>query len=129
MGLQHAGIGELRINLDGTDVGENVEMGPQREQSVLRSRGSGRIVPFGTAHCAEQHGVCRGSEITNAVGQRRAVFVDGYAADVPVFEDEIVPESATHGLHGLDSFGGNLGTDAVATKHGDVEIHVAHGSD
>ena len=129
VGLEHAGVGELGIDLDGADVGEDVEVGAQGQQTILGPGGSRRVVPFGSPHGAEQNRVGRRGQIPDAVRQRSAVFVDGYAADVTVFEDEIVAKGAAHGLHGLDAFGGDLGPDAVAAQYGDVEIHFANGSD
>ena len=124
VGLEHAGVGELGIDLDGADVGEDVEVSAQGQQSILGPGGGRWIVPFGSAHRAEQDRVGRRRQIADAVGQRSAVLVDGYAADVAVLEDEIMPKGATHGLHGLDALGGYLGSDTVATQNGDVEIHL-----
>ena len=129
MRFQHAGVGELGIDLHRADVGEDVQMGAQCEQTVFRTGGSRRVVPFGSPHGAEQNRVGRRGQFPHAVRQWSAVFVDGYAADVTVFEDEIVAKGATHGLHGFDAFGGYLGPDAVAAQYGDVEIHFANGSD
>ena len=122
-GFEDAGGGELGIDFDGSDVGEDAEVGAQGEESVLRAGGRRRVVPFGAADGAEKDGIGGGGQVADGVGEGYAVAVDGDAADIAVFQGEVVSEGAAGGEQGLDALGGYFGADAVAAEDGYVEVH------
>ncbi len=119
LGLERAGADQLRVQLDRTHVGEEVQLLAQRQQPALRAVGRVGVVPFRAAHCAEQDGVRRLAGRNCFVRQTVAHFVDGAAAHHLRIKGERVRKFLRDDVQDLLRFGGYFRTDAVAGQHYD----------
>ena len=121
--LQHAGLGQFRIDFHRADVGKDAQMRPQLQQSVLRAGRGRRVIPLRPAHRAEQHRVGVAGQFRHFRQQGSTVSVNGYAADIGVLPVKGMPKGAGYGIQGFDAFGGNFRADAVAAEDGNVKFH------
>ena len=70
-------------------VGEQIHVLAQAQKSALGLHLEGQVVPFGAADGAEQHRVGRHRLLHGLVGDRRALLVDGDAADEALVDVEL----------------------------------------
>src|SRR5581483_7735505 len=113
---ERGGLRQRRIADGGTQVGEQVELLPEPQQPGLGTDGVGHLVPLRPAHRAEDDclGLARLGE--RLVGERRAVPVDGGAADQRRLGLELGPPLAVEEGHDALHLGHHLRSDAVAGK-------------
>ena len=80
LGLQGAGRCQLRPDLRRAVVGVQSHPGAQPQQTFFRPLLPGQTLPLGATHRAQQHAVGGKALIQLVLGQRVAVFINGFAA-------------------------------------------------
>ena len=81
LGAQRGAVGEMRMHLDRTKVGEDVQLTSQPQQTRLAALLPAQVIPRGAADSTEQHRVGCPARLERLVGQRRAEVVDRLPAD------------------------------------------------
>ncbi len=110
-------IGEESARAGWTETGRrlaNTPMPlPQPQQTLLGADRSCRVIPFGAAHRAQQHGVSGLAGFQGFTGQRRTELVDRAAADGMFAILDGVPAARDHCIQYPDGAFNNFWTDAV----------------
>ncbi len=114
IGAQRRVLRQRRIGFDRAQVGEQLKVLADFEQSLLRANCRRRVIPLGTADRAQQNRVGLLGGAQRLIGQRRAGLVDGDSADQRVFEAEFVPVLRGDFLQHGNRRRRHLNADAVA---------------
>ena len=116
VGLQRAGLGQLRVDHGRAQVGEEVEMLAQPQEPLLRTLRTRQLVVGRAAHRTEQDGTGRFAHPQRLLGQRITRGIDGCAAHQRRFGLHVQPVTGQH-LQNPNRLRGDLGTDAVTGQH------------
>lgn len=120
LGLQGAGRGQLRPDLGRAVVGVQAHARTQAQQALLRALLTGQALPLGTAHGTQQHAVGSQALVQLVLGQRVAVFINGFAAHGSVGVVEGVAVLFSHLVKHADGLLDDLRAGAVTPDDSNV---------
>lgn len=120
-------MGQGRKAYARTQVGIQAEMFSQRQQSsAFRLFIGGKMLPFGTAHGAEQNGIRLFAGANGFFGKGLAAVVNARTPHKSLLAAYSEAELAAYGIQNLQGLCHNLGPDAVAGQDSNMMVMFTH---